>query len=42
VRRGGDGGGDPRSEPADPGLNDSKKLTEARREKLYDEIIENP
>ena len=31
-------------DPARPilGLNDSKKLTEARREKLFDEICEKP
>lgn len=33
-------GGDSRPEPPDTRLNDSKKLTEARREKLFDEICE--
>lgn len=40
MRRCRHGGGDPRSEPSDPRSQRLEKLTEARREKLYDEIIE--
>jgi ribonuclease HII len=40
VRRGGDGGGDPRSEPADPRPQRLEEAHRSRREKLFDEICE--